>query len=88
MRLKFTEISHSTQRRVEPKLENSVIGDWQIESVMGAPVVDGSAKLNFAEGGKVAGNNSCNNFFGQYTVEGDKVKLMPKGSTMMMCPST
>ncbi len=72
----------------EAQLDTFIIGDWQIESVMGVSVDDSSANLNFTEEDKVSGNNSCNNFFGQYSVEGDKVKLMPKGSTMMMCPNS
>lgn len=70
------------------KLENSVIGDWQIESVMGTPVVDSPASLKFAVDGRVTGNNSCNNFFGQYGVEGNDIKLTAKGSTRMMCPES
>ena len=67
-------------------LPSFMLGDWQVESVMGAPTVMSPANLSFLAGGKIAGNNSCNNFFGSYTVEGDKVKLMPAGSTKMMCP--
>ena len=70
------------------KLENSVIGDWQIESVMGTPVVDSPASLKFSIDGRVTGNNSCNNFFGLYGVEGNDIKLTAKGSTRMMCPES
>ncbi|MEC4728620.1 META domain-containing protein [Shewanella sp. D64] len=70
------------------RLQSFILGDWQVESVMGTPTVMSPANLSFFEDGKIAGNNSCNNFFGKYTVEGDKVKLMPAGSTMMMCPES
>lgn len=69
-------------------LQRFMLGDWQVESVMGTPTVISPANLSFLEGGKIVGNNSCNNFFGRYTVEGDKVKLMPAGSTKMMCPES
>lgn len=69
-------------------LETAIIGDWQIESVMGAPVVDSSANLKFTADGRVAGNNSCNNVIGQYVVDGDKVKLTAIGNTRMMCPES
>ena len=69
-------------------LRSFILGDWQVESVMGTPTVVSPANLSFLAGGKIAGNNSCNNFLGSYTVEGDKVKLMPAGSTRMMCPES
>ncbi|GIU52705.1 heat-shock protein HslJ [Shewanella sairae] len=69
-------------------LDTAIIGDWQIKSVMGTPIVDSPANLKFAVDGRVAGNNSCNNFFGQYGVEGNDIKLTAKGSTRMMCPES
>jgi copper homeostasis protein (lipoprotein) len=34
-----------------------------------------------------AGNNTCNNFFGQYELlEGDRIKFGQAGSTLMACP--
>ncbi|WP_025819270.1 META domain-containing protein [Shewanella marina] len=61
-------------------------GNWHVESAMGKPVIDYSpAQLNFEADGNLTGNNSCNNFFGQYSINGDQVKLMPAGNTMKAC---
>jgi heat shock protein HslJ len=35
---------------------------------------------------QVSGNASCNNYFGQYTLDDSKFTLGPIGSTMMACP--
>jgi heat shock protein HslJ len=61
-------------------------GTWNIEVVADKPVIDYSpAQLIFAEEGNLSGNNSCNNFFGSYTIDGDNVRLMPAGNTMKAC---
>ncbi|MGI3004096.1 META domain-containing protein [Shewanella carassii] len=61
-------------------------GSWHVESILGQPTIDYSpAQLVFADDGKLSGNNSCNNFFGTYSLEGQKLKLVPAGSTMKAC---
>lgn len=61
-------------------------GSWHIEVVQGQPTIDYSpAQITFDAEGKLHGNNSCNNFFGQYTQQGQELKLMPAGSTMKAC---
>ncbi|BCV56966.1 heat-shock protein HslJ [Shewanella algae] len=61
-------------------------GSWHVESIMGQPTIDYSpAQLVFTNDGKLSGNNSCNNFFGTYSQEGQKLKLSPAGSTMKAC---
>ncbi|GGI99045.1 heat-shock protein HslJ [Shewanella hanedai] len=61
-------------------------GTWNIEVVADKPVIDYSpAQLIFAEEGNLSGNNSCNNFFGSYTIDGDNVRLIPAGNTMKAC---
>jgi heat shock protein HslJ len=37
------------------------------------------------EGGRVAGNAGCNNYFGAYDVSGDRLTLGPIGATVMAC---
>jgi heat shock protein HslJ len=38
------------------------------------------------EAGKIAGSDGCNNYFGEYTLEGSKLSFkQPMGSTMMAC---
>ncbi|WP_299796130.1 META domain-containing protein [uncultured Shewanella sp.] len=61
-------------------------GSWHIEVINEKPVIDYSpAQLTFEQDGKLTGNNSCNNFFGQYSVDGAQITLNPAGSTMKAC---
>ncbi|WP_076416198.1 META domain-containing protein [Shewanella sp. UCD-KL12] len=72
----------------EPPKEQQIAltGTWQIEAIAGKAVIDYSpAQLIFSEDGKLSGNNSCNNFFGSYIVEGSSISLTPAGSTMKAC---
>jgi heat shock protein HslJ len=64
-----------------------LIGEWHIEYIAGRPVIDYSpATITFTEDLKLAGNASCNRYFGSYTLNNDKLKIgSPMGSTMMMC---
>lgn len=53
------------------------------EAVVG--LVEGSTiTLSFADG--QATGKACNNYFGPYTQDGDKVTVGPLGASMMMCP--
>jgi heat shock protein HslJ len=61
--------------------------EWLLEDLGGLGVADNiQATLSFPEAGKVAGNGSCNRFFGSAEVSGDSMKLGPLGATRMMCP--
>ncbi|MGL5046182.1 MAG: META domain-containing protein [Shewanella sp.] len=61
-------------------------GSWHIDMVQGQPTIDYSpAQMTFEAEGKLYGDNSCNNFFGQYTQQGQNLKLSPAGSTMKAC---
>ena len=63
--------------------------EWLLEDLDGLGVVDTiQTTLTFPEAGKVAGNGSCNRFFGSVEVSGDALKLGPLGSTRMMCAET
>lgn len=63
-----------------------LLGTWNIEAIADKPVIDYSpAQLTFAEEGSLSGNNSCNNFFGGYSVNGNDVRLTPAGNTMKAC---
>jgi putative lipoprotein len=60
---------------------------WVLEDLAGAGVMDYvRATLEFPEPGKVAGNGSCNRFFGSATVTGDRLTVSPLGATRMACP--
>jgi heat shock protein HslJ len=60
---------------------------WLLEHISGSGVLDSvQATLTFPEVGKVAGNGSCNPFFGTAEIKGDAIKLGPLGSSRMACP--
>jgi heat shock protein HslJ len=60
---------------------------WLLEDLAGSGVIDGAqATLTFPEAGKVAGNGSCNRFFGPAKISGDTLELGSLGSTRMACP--
>jgi heat shock protein HslJ len=62
-------------------------GEWLLEDLGGSGVIDRiQATLGFPEAGKVAGNGSCNRFFGPAKISGDTIKLGPLVSTRMACP--
>ncbi|MCG9695714.1 META domain-containing protein [Shewanella sp. Isolate11] len=64
----------------------AIAGTWHIESVQGRPVIDYSpAQLTFGEDNQLSGNNSCNQFFGQYQLNGEQLSLSPTGNTMKAC---
>jgi heat shock protein HslJ len=72
----------------EPKGGFDLSGSqWRLEDIGGAGVIDNSqATLAFPEAGKIAGNDSCNRFFGSAEIKGDTIKLSPLGATRMACP--
>lgn len=42
---------------------------------------------DFSTEGLVSGTAGCNRYFGEYTIEGDKITITQPGSTMMACPT-
>jgi heat shock protein HslJ len=61
--------------------------EWLLEDLGGSGVIDSvQATLTFPETGKVAGNGSCNRFFGPAGIAGDHITLSPLGSSRMACP--
>ena len=60
--------------------------EWLLEDLGGRGVVDRvQATLAFPEAGRVAGNSSCNRFFGSYTLMQDRVAFGQLGGTRMVC---
>lgn len=58
---------------------------WNLASLNGGPVQDGTQPtLAFADG-QVSGNASCNGFGGEYTQRGDKLTFGALMSTLMAC---
>lgn len=61
--------------------------EWLLEDLAGTGVLDNiHATLAFPETGKVAGNGSCNRFFGTAQSSADSITFGPLGSTRMACP--
>ena len=66
---------------------NLVGSEWLLDDLAGGGILSNvRATLSFPEAGKVAGNGSCNRFFGPTQVAGNEIKLGPLGSTRMACP--
>jgi heat shock protein HslJ len=61
--------------------------EWLLEDLGGSGVIARiQATLAFPEAGKVAGNGSCNRFFGPANISGNTIKLGPLASSRMACP--
>ena len=69
----------------------SLIGSWKliaygpVESAEPA-VPDQDALLNFNEDGSLSGDTGCNEFAGNYLVEGDQITFGQIVSTDILCP--
>ena len=60
--------------------------EWRLEDLGGRGVLDRvQATLAFPEAGRVAGNSSCNRFFGSYTLMQYRIALGQLGGTRMAC---
>lgn len=69
-----------------PVADSALIGVWVVEFIGERPVVDRSpARIQFSGDGAIAGNASCNRFFGKYTYTKQALAIDPLGSTRMMC---
>jgi heat shock protein HslJ len=65
---------------------SELIGTWMVEYIYDRPVIDNSpASIIFAEEDRLAGNASCNNYFGKYTLSGTELILNAAGKTNKMC---
>lgn len=77
------------KNRSDPRLEGR---RWVLIELMGQPVEAAPGRavpsVEFDVGtGRVAGNASCNRFFGSYKLlEGDRIRFGQFGATMMACP--
>lgn len=68
----------------------AITGSWQLASY-GSPsdlapaVPDVDTTITFGEDGSVSGNVGCNDFGGDYTVDGDNITFDNITSTLMLC---
>lgn len=61
--------------------------EWLLEDLGSSGVLDNiRATLTFLEAGRVAGNGSCNRFFGPAQISGNAIKLGSLAATRMACP--
>ena len=58
---------------------------WRLLDLGGAGVLDRAPTLEFPDSGRVAGNASCNRYFGSVRVDGDSIHFSAMGSTKMAC---
>jgi heat shock protein HslJ len=77
------------KNKTDPRLEGK---KWILIELRGKPYEknegrkEGSIEFDM-ETGMFAGNNTCNNYFGQYELlDGDRIKFGQAGSTLMACP--
>jgi heat shock protein HslJ len=84
--LMLTRVAPETP--AEPTAMPALAGTaWRLEDLGGTPVVSGiEATLEFPDSGRVAGQASCNRFFGPVTITGDAIQFGVLGSTRMACP--
>lgn len=82
-----------TARIQDMTTEKDIIQDtyWMLVSLEGedvqGPIDTRTAYVRFEEGkNKVNGYTGCNDFFGNYELNDDKVQLSGIGTTRMMCP--
>ncbi|SFB47323.1 META domain-containing protein [Algoriphagus aquimarinus] len=66
---------------------------WALSSIMGHGLdmnqfVGGIPSLSFLDGGKLAGFSGCNNFSGNFLLEGTGIQLDPGAMTKKMCPGS
>jgi heat shock protein HslJ len=78
--------AEATDAAITPAAFDLSGSEWKLEDLGGVTADHGNATLTFPEAGKVAGNGSCNRFFGSSEINGDAIKLGAMGSTRMACP--
>lgn len=66
---------------------NALVGTaWLLDELDGGGVLAGvEATLEFPEPGRVAGNGSCNRFFGNVEIEGRSIEIGPLTATKKGC---
>ena len=60
--------------------------EWELQTLDDQPLIeDAPASLAFMQDGQIAGNGSCNRFFGAVTFNGDRLRINSLGGTKMAC---
>jgi heat shock protein HslJ len=66
---------------------SAIIGDWNLVSLNGHDLVEGSTITASFDGLKITGS-ACNSYFGDYAVDVDTISFSNLGSTEMFCEDT
>jgi heat shock protein HslJ len=75
--------ANAAQPKAPPDLQGT---EWLLEDLAGRGVLDRiQATLAFPGPNQVAGNGSCNRFFGGVKISGELIKFDPLASTRMAC---
>jgi heat shock protein HslJ len=70
-----------------PEAATLVGTEWLLEDLNGSGVLDDAqATLSFLEGGRIAGNGSCNRFSGSAEIKSGAIQVGPLAVTRMSCP--
>jgi heat shock protein HslJ len=72
----------------KPAVPELLKTEWRLEDLGGNGILDRvQPTLAFPEQNKVAGNGSCNRFFGSVEIKGDTIRFGQLASTRMACLS-
>lgn len=75
----------SIQEMAMPNLQDS---KWFVEAINGEPVANPDSYIQMASDGRVGGNTGCNNFFGDYKLDGLNLGFDALGMTKKLCSET
>lgn len=79
-------IASCASQTTKPALPDLLNTEWLLEDLGGKGVLDrAQATLAFPTNNKVAGNSSCNRFFGSVEIKGGGIKFGALGATRMAC---
>ncbi len=77
------EFKQQTEKSVWSFIENN---DWKLIQMNNVGKDYGRASIKFkTTQNRISGNTGCNNFFGNYEVEGEYISFAQMGSTRMLC---
>ena len=82
-------LTRGTSTIPEPEFA-PLVGTWKLTSrgtrdTLSPALADVEAELTFNEDGSVTGTSGCNEFGGNYTVDGNEIALTEIVSTLMLC---
>jgi heat shock protein HslJ len=72
-------------------LDTLTSGSWELSELFGSAVqaadyMKGLPNMAFSEDGKFTGSTGCNQFTGDYSLEGAALKVNPGAMSKMACP--